>query len=103
VTQRGLIAGDVPVLLTFPAGGGVRGAGQHLPGFDQVAGFEPEQLGLVRLPVTVWQGWVFVNATGDGHRSPTTSVRWTGWSLRIGPRNLSHAPGASTTSRQTGR
>ncbi len=35
------------------------------PGFREVASFEPTEHGLVRLPVEVWHGWVFVNALGD--------------------------------------
>jgi Rieske 2Fe-2S family protein len=34
------------------------------PGFRDVATFDPAQHGLVRLPVEVWHGWVFVNALG---------------------------------------
>ena len=30
-----------------------------------VAGFDPAQHGLVELPAVTWQGWLFVNATGD--------------------------------------
>ena len=30
-----------------------------------VAGFDPAQHGLVELPAVAWQGWLFVNATGD--------------------------------------
>ena len=30
-----------------------------------VAGFDPGEFGLVELPVAQWQGWLFVNATGD--------------------------------------
>jgi Rieske 2Fe-2S family protein len=103
LTQRGLVAGDVPVLLTFPssgeiyalantcrhrgheilpAGGGdtrqallcpyhawnysLDGSLAKAPGFENVARFDPEALGLVRLPIAVWHGWVFVNATGSG-------------------------------------
>jgi phenylpropionate dioxygenase-like ring-hydroxylating dioxygenase large terminal subunit len=35
------------------------------PGFRGVAGFDPEEYGLVKLPAASWHGWVFVNATGD--------------------------------------
>jgi len=35
------------------------------PGFQEVASFDPAAHGLVRLPVEVWHGWVFVNALGD--------------------------------------
>ena len=35
------------------------------PGFREVASFDPAAHGLVRLPVEVWHGWVFVNALGD--------------------------------------
>ena len=34
------------------------------PGFREVASFDPAAHGLVRLPVEVWHGWVFVNALG---------------------------------------
>ena len=43
------------------------------PGFRDVATFDPAQHGLVQLPVEVWHGWVFVNATGgagDAVRRP---------------------------------
>jgi Rieske 2Fe-2S family protein len=103
LTQRGLVAGDVPVLLTFPSDGEIyalantcRHRGHELlpagsgdtrqallcpyhawnysldgslakaPGFENVARFDPEAFGLVRLPIAVWHGWVFVNATGGG-------------------------------------
>ena len=35
------------------------------PGFRDVPTFEPSQHGLVALPLEVWHGWVFVNATAD--------------------------------------
>ncbi len=35
------------------------------PGFREVATFEAAEHGLVRLPLEVWHGWVFVNATAD--------------------------------------
>ncbi|MGI8576092.1 MAG: aromatic ring-hydroxylating oxygenase subunit alpha [Egibacteraceae bacterium] len=38
---------------------------QAAPGFREVASFEPDEHGLVPLPLRVWRGWVFVNATGD--------------------------------------
>jgi Rieske 2Fe-2S family protein len=41
--------------------GRLRGA----PGLRDVPGFEPARHGLVPLPVRTWQGWVFVNGTGD--------------------------------------
>ena len=103
ITQRGLVVGDVPVLLTFPSDHSVYalantcrhraheilsagsaagrqalvcpyhawnyaldGSLARAPGFDRVAGFEAADYGLVQLPATVWHGWVFVNATGDG-------------------------------------
>ncbi|WP_433187243.1 aromatic ring-hydroxylating oxygenase subunit alpha [Actinoallomurus sp. CA-150999] len=91
VTQRGVVVGDVPVLLTpegafantcrhrghelLPDGGsGTRdlvvcpyhawayrldGSLRGAPGFT-VTGYD-----LPRLPLTVWHGWAFVNATGD--------------------------------------
>jgi Rieske 2Fe-2S family protein len=34
------------------------------PGFRDVASFDPEAHGLVRLPVTEWHGWVFLDALG---------------------------------------
>ncbi len=40
--------------------GSLRGA----PGFRENEYFAPAEQGLVELPVEVWQGWVFVNATG---------------------------------------
>ena len=39
------------------------------PGFREVGSFEPSAHGLVPLPVQVWHGWVFVNASGE---SPTS-------------------------------
>jgi glycine betaine catabolism A len=47
---------------TYDLDGGLLGA----PGFRDMDGFEPAEHGLVELPVTVWHGWVFVNATGTG-------------------------------------
>ncbi len=41
------------------------GALRVAPGFRTVPGFRPAEYGLVRLPVRVWHGWVFVNATAD--------------------------------------
>jgi glycine betaine catabolism A len=35
-----------------------------------VPGFDPGQHGLVEVPVAVWQGWVFVNATGTAPPLP---------------------------------
>lgn len=35
------------------------------PRFQRDNGFAPNEHGLVRLPVEVWHGWVFVNASGD--------------------------------------
>lgn len=35
------------------------------PGFREVDDFDPDEHGLVALPVENWHGWVFVNATGD--------------------------------------
>jgi Rieske 2Fe-2S family protein len=35
------------------------------PGFRDRDGFDPRRYGLVDLPVTVWHGWVFLNAAGD--------------------------------------
>jgi Rieske 2Fe-2S family protein len=102
ITQRGVVVGDVAVLLTFPSDGAVQalantcrhrgheilpdglahsrqslicpyhawnytleGSLAKAPGFDSVSGFDPSEFGLVRLPTTVWHGWVFVNGTGD--------------------------------------
>jgi len=104
-TQRGLIVGDVPVLLTqsvsddgprlrafantcrhrghellTDGGSATRQAvvcpyhawsyaldGSLLaaPGLRDVPGFDPASYGLVPLPLEVWHGWVFVNATAD--------------------------------------
>jgi Rieske 2Fe-2S family protein len=36
------------------------------PGFRDCVGFVADEHALVGLPVEVWHGWVFVNATGDG-------------------------------------
>ena len=47
---------------TYSLDGGLMGA----PGFRDMDGFDPAEHGLVELPVTVWHGWVFVNATGTG-------------------------------------
>jgi Rieske 2Fe-2S family protein len=103
ITQRSIVVGDVPVLLTFPSDGGVRllantcrhrgheilptgsahtrkgllcpyhawyytldGSLAKASGFDRLAGFDSRDFGLAQLPATVWHGWVFVNATGDG-------------------------------------
>lgn len=100
-TQRGVLVGDVPVLLTW-TGEGVRafantcrhrghelladgasstrqavvcpyhawsydlcGQLRAAPGFRDVADFAPAEHGLVALPVEVWHGWVFVNATAE--------------------------------------
>jgi phenylpropionate dioxygenase-like ring-hydroxylating dioxygenase large terminal subunit len=41
------------------------GALTAAPGFREMPGFEQTQHPLVSLPVEVWHGWVFVNATGD--------------------------------------
>jgi len=102
VTQRGLVVGDIPVLVTFPADGSVRalantcrhrgheilrdgytdtrhalmcpyhawnyslsGTLVGAPGFRDLDGFDPNEFGLVPLPVVAWHGWVFVNATAD--------------------------------------
>ena len=35
------------------------------PGFEEVASFDPAAHGLVRLPVEVWHGWLFVDALGS--------------------------------------
>ncbi|HZC27891.1 MAG TPA: aromatic ring-hydroxylating dioxygenase subunit alpha [Actinopolymorphaceae bacterium] len=107
-TQRALVVGDVPVLLTWttspderdgpvvralantcrhrghellPAGRttarrslvcpyhawtySLLGELTTAPGFRDVAGFDVAEHGLVPLPVQLWHGWVFVNATGD--------------------------------------
>jgi Rieske 2Fe-2S family protein len=91
VTQRGLLAGDVPVLLT--TGGAFANTCRHrghellgdgctsardlvvcpyhawayrLDGSLRGApGFKVAGLDLAELPMTVWHGWVFVDATGD--------------------------------------
>jgi Rieske 2Fe-2S family protein len=41
------------------------GALRTAPRFQQVAGFVPGEYGLVSLPVSVWHGWLFVNAGAD--------------------------------------
>jgi Rieske 2Fe-2S family protein len=46
---------------TYGLDGELRGA----PRFRDVPGFRPADHGLVPLPVQIWHGWVFVNATGD--------------------------------------
>ncbi len=46
---------------SFDLDGELHGA----PGFRDVPSFEPAELGLVALPLEVWHGWLFVNATGD--------------------------------------
>jgi glycine betaine catabolism A len=43
---------------TYDLTGRLRGA----PGFRDVASFEPEEHGLVELPLEVWNGWVFAHA-----------------------------------------
>jgi Rieske 2Fe-2S family protein len=47
---------------TYNLDGALLGA----PGFRDLDGFDPAEHSLVELPVTVWHGWVFVNATGTG-------------------------------------
>jgi len=102
LSQRALMVGDVPVLVTIadsgaqirafsntcrhrghellPEGGtadsravtcryhawsyGLDGAVIAAPEFSEVATFDRRQYGLVQLPVELWHGWVFVNATG---------------------------------------
>jgi Rieske 2Fe-2S family protein len=102
-TQRALVVGDVPVLLTFPEGSenpqafantcrhrghellgeggtaargsvvcpyhawsyGLDGQLRGAPGFRDLPSFDPTAHGLVALPAVAWQGWLFVNATGD--------------------------------------
>ncbi len=112
VTQRSVVVGDIPVLLTFttpeatsngenPASAGVRalantcrhrghellpeggsstrrsvvcpyhawsygldGSLRAAPEFRENEDFVPDEQALIELPVAVWQGWVFVNATG---------------------------------------
>jgi glycine betaine catabolism A len=34
------------------------------PGFTELPDFRPAEHGLVELPVVIWHGWLFVNATG---------------------------------------
>ncbi len=108
LSQRALMVGDIPVLLTLsgsagagmaaavhafantcrhrghellPEGGmtdaravtcpyhawsyGLDGAVIATPDFSEVSTFDRSQYGLVPLPVELWHGWVFVNATGD--------------------------------------
>jgi glycine betaine catabolism A len=40
------------------------------PGFEDVASFDAAAHGLVRLPLEVWHGWVFVNALASGPSFP---------------------------------
>ncbi len=42
------------------------GALRSAPRFGEVPGFEPAEHALVPVRVETWQGWVFVNACGDG-------------------------------------
>lgn len=99
-TQRALVVGDVPVLLTFQADRVLAfantcrhrahvlleddetstnrsvlcayhawtyrldGSLQGAPGFREDEHFDKGEYGLVSLPVAVWHGWLFVNATG---------------------------------------
>jgi Rieske 2Fe-2S family protein len=46
---------------SYTLGGVLRTA----PRFQQVPGFVPAEYGLVPLPVSVWHGWLFVNASAD--------------------------------------
>lgn len=41
------------------------GALRTAPRFQRVTSFQPAEHGLVRLPVQLWHGWIFVNATAD--------------------------------------
>ncbi len=43
---------------------GLDGSLRAAPGFRENEFFVPAEQGLLELPVEVWQGWVFVNATG---------------------------------------
>jgi glycine betaine catabolism A len=101
LSQRALMVGDVPVLLTvagselrafantcrhrghelLPNGGtaetravtcpyhawsyNLEGAVIAAPEFNDVPTFDRANYGLVPLPLEVWHGWVFVNATGS--------------------------------------
>ena len=58
---------------------GLDGSLRAAPGFRENESFVPAEQGLVELPVEVWQGWVFVNATGTPRRSPSTWARWPTW------------------------
>jgi Rieske 2Fe-2S family protein len=49
----------------------VDGSLRAAPRFRDVPGFSPAEHGLVPLPVAVWHGWVFVNATADAAPFPT--------------------------------
>ncbi|HEX3907577.1 MAG TPA: aromatic ring-hydroxylating dioxygenase subunit alpha [Mycobacteriales bacterium] len=129
-TQRGIRVGDVPVLLTQPAGAAdepgidsvhafadtCRHRGHELmgdggcaagaaitcpyhawsyrldgsliaaPGFRESEQFVRAEHSLVELPLQMWQGWVFINATGD---APPLST-WLGdLDTLVGP----YAPG----------
>jgi Rieske 2Fe-2S family protein len=102
LSQRALMVGDIPVLLTMTSGGtevrafantcrhrghellpdggtansravtcpyhawsyGLDGAVIAAPEFNEVATFDRSRYGLVPLPVELWHGWVFINATG---------------------------------------
>jgi glycine betaine catabolism A len=73
----------------FNLDGGLAGA----PRMQEVAGFHPLQLGLRQLPLTIWHGWVLVNATGnaapfDEHAGELESLvtNYHGSELRLGAR-----------------
>ena len=70
------------------------------PGFRDVETFDRADYGLVALPVEVWHGWVFVNATGDARRrSPSTRrARRPGRAVRAGDAGAA-ARGTRTRSR----
>jgi glycine betaine catabolism A len=52
---------------TYALDGSLRSA----PGLRDAPGFEPDEFGLVELPVTVWAGWVFAHAL---HREGSPEV-----------------------------
>ena len=74
------------------------------PGFEEVASFDPAAHGLVRLPLEVWHGWVFVNALGDRRavRRRTSAASSRSW-RRTRPSGWCAARRMSTSSRPTGR
>ena len=123
VRQRAVVAGDVPVLLTFADGAprafantcrhrghellGEDGSSTHqsivcpyhgwnyrldgtlrvAPEFRDAPGFEPQEHGLVELPVEVWHGWLFVHAA-----NPATAEEVPSFAEHIGALDSVLAP-----------